>query len=131
MECGRPEAAHRPAVTGQLEDQTAVLGAALALWATRDNSKAQPEVTRAGHTAVEAIDAMLAALHRARAQLVGETREAQDTAAACVDALLARRRDGATRVDSESWTCRACGGQMIGHRPADDLCRDCAPGGQR
>ena len=30
-----------------------------------------------------------------------------------------------TGVDSESWTCAGCGGQMIGHRPADDLCADC------
>ena len=29
------------------------------------------------------------------------------------------------RIDSESWTCQGCGGQMIGRRPADDRCRDC------
>jgi hypothetical protein len=95
MECGRAEAGHRPAVTGQLEEQAAALGAALALWATRDDSKAQPEVTRASHAAVEAIDAMLAGLHRARQQLVGEIRQAQDAAMARADALLARYRDGA------------------------------------
>jgi hypothetical protein len=103
------------------------LGAALALWATRDDSKAQPEVTRAGHAAVEAIDAMLGELHRARQQLVGEIREHQDTGLARADALLARYRDGG--VDSEPWTCLGCGGQMIGRRPADDRCRYCAPGG--
>ena len=106
-----------------------VLGAALATWATRDDSKAQPEVTRAGHTAVEAIDAMLAQLHRARQQLVGEIREHQDAGLARADALLARYRDRA--VDSESWTCAGCGGQMIGRRPSDDRCRDCTPGGAR
>jgi hypothetical protein len=34
-------------------------------------------------------------------------------------------------VDSESWTCAGCAGQMIGRRPADDRCHDCAPGGAR
>jgi hypothetical protein len=68
------------------------LGAALETWATRDDSKAQPEVTRAGHAAVEAIDAMLAELHRARAQLVTEIRQAQDAAAPRVDTMLARLR---------------------------------------
>jgi hypothetical protein len=37
-----------------------------------------------------------------------------------------------TGVDSESWTCARCGGQMIGRRPVDDLCQECladaAPG---
>jgi hypothetical protein len=34
-------------------------------------------------------------------------------------------------LDSELWTCRGCGGQMVGRRPADDRCRYCAPGGAR
>jgi hypothetical protein len=82
-------------VAARLEDKTTVLAAVLAMWVTRDDSKAQPEVTRAGHTAVEAIDAMLAELHQARQQLVGEVREHQDAAVARVDALLARHRNGA------------------------------------
>jgi hypothetical protein len=86
---------HRPAVTGQLEDELGKLDAALVTWGTRDDSKAQPEVTRAGHAAVEAIDAMLAGLHKARQQLVGEIRQHQDAALARADALLARYRDGA------------------------------------
>jgi hypothetical protein len=28
-------------------------------------------------------------------------------------------------IDSESWTCRGCGGQFIGHRPVDDTCPGC------
>jgi hypothetical protein len=82
-------------VPGRLDDHLGVLGVALATWAIRDDSKAQPELTRAGHTAVEAIDAMLAELHRARQQLVTEIRQAEDAATARVDALLARRQDGA------------------------------------
>jgi hypothetical protein len=83
-------------VAARLEDKTGELGVALAQWATRDDSKAQPEVTRAGNAAVEAIDAMLAELHRARQQLVGEIRQAEDASAVRVDALLARlHKDGA------------------------------------
>jgi hypothetical protein len=80
-------------VPGRLDDHLGVLGVALATWATRDDSRAQPEVTCAGHTAVEAIDAMLGELHRARQQLVTEIRGHQDIAAARVDALLARYQD--------------------------------------
>jgi hypothetical protein len=105
------------------------LGAALATWATRDDRKAQPEVTRAGYTAVEAIDAMLAELHRTRQQLVTEIREAQAAATARVDALLAQHRPAVRGIDSESWTCRTCGGQFIGLRRIGDICRDCETAG--
>jgi hypothetical protein len=81
-------------IPGRLRDHLGVLDVALATWATRDNDKAQPEVTRAGHAAVEAIDAMLAGLHRARQQLVIEIRQHQDAGLARVDALLARHQDG-------------------------------------
>jgi hypothetical protein len=33
-------------------------------------------------------------------------------------------------IDSEAWTCRGCGGQMIGDRGPNDLCRDCARAGR-
>ncbi len=124
-----PESRRLVDVPGRLDDHLGVLGVALATWATRDDRKAQPEVTRTGHTAVEAIDAMLAELHRARQQLVTEIRQAQDAAAARVDALLAQHPGGARGIDSESWTCLGCGGQFIGRRPADDFCRDCETAG--
>jgi hypothetical protein len=79
-------------VPGRLGVHLGRLDAALATWATRDDSKAQPEVTRAGHTAVEAIDTMLAELHWARQQLVAEVRQHQDAAMARVDALLQRSK---------------------------------------
>lgn len=82
-----------PDPLARLDGHLGVLGAALAVWATRDDSKAQPGVSEAGHTAVEAIDAMLAELHRARQRLVGEVRQHQDAAMARVDALLGRDRD--------------------------------------
>ena len=31
-----------------------------------------------------------------------------------------------TAVDSQNWTCRGCQGPMIGKRPADNLCLECA-----
>jgi hypothetical protein len=34
----------------------------------------------------------------------------------------------ASRLDSELWTCRSCGGQFMGRRSADDRCRYCAGG---
>jgi hypothetical protein len=81
-----------PDPLARLDGRLGALGAALALWATRDDSKAQPEIRQAANTAMDAIDAMLAELHRARQQLVGEIREHEDAAAARVDAMLARLR---------------------------------------
>ncbi len=42
---------------------------------------------------------------------------------AAYDEATAGRRAG---IDSESWTCRGCGGPMIGHRPPDDRCCECS-----
>jgi hypothetical protein len=49
---------------------------------------------RAASDAVDAIDTAVAALHRIRATLIGQIREADDRTAERVDALLARPRDG-------------------------------------
>jgi hypothetical protein len=35
------------------------------------------------------------------------------------------RASGRPALDSESWTCAGCGGQMIGGRPPGDRCRGC------
>ena len=77
---------------------------------------------------MRSIDRMLAELHRLRAQLMDEIRDSDDAAAARVDAMLARYRDGARRpvLDSELWICLGCGGQMVGRRVDSDRCRDCA-----
>jgi hypothetical protein len=79
-------------VAGRLEDLAGVLAAALATWATRDDSKAQPEVREAANTAVDAIDGMLRELHKARAALVSEIRDSDDAAEVRARALLARLR---------------------------------------
>ena len=84
-------------VPGDFDAHLGRLARELTTWVTRDDSKAQPEVTRAGHTAVEAIDAMLAGLYRARQQLVGEIRQHQDAGIARVDAMLAKHRHGGAR----------------------------------
>jgi hypothetical protein len=68
------------------------LAQALALWATRDNGKAQPEVRQAANTAVDAIDAMLRELHSVRSRVVAEIRQADDAAIARADELLASLR---------------------------------------
>jgi hypothetical protein len=49
---------------------------------------------------------------------------------AVVASLIARAAEPMPGVDSESWTCASCGGQMIGQRPADDCCQDCSPAQQ-
>jgi hypothetical protein len=79
-------------VPGRIEDLAGVLGVALARWATRDDSKAQPEIRQAANTAMDAIDGMVYELQRAGQQLAAEIRESDDAAAVRADALLARLR---------------------------------------
>jgi hypothetical protein len=76
----------------RLDAMTGVIGVAVAQWAIRDDTKAQPEIRQAANTAVAAIDDMLTALHKARQQLVTEIRAADDANAARVDAMLAEYR---------------------------------------
>lgn len=87
------------AVPGQIKARAATLGTALAAWATRDDTKAQPGVREAANTAMTALDAMLAVLHAARSQLVSEIRVSDDATMARTTTLLARlraeREDGA------------------------------------
>ena len=80
-----------------LHDQIAILGVALARWAERDDTTAQPEVRQAANTAMDAIDAMLARLYAARSALVTEIRQSDDAAAARGDTLRARIRQDRTR----------------------------------
>ena len=87
-----PESRRLVDVPGRLDDHLGVLGVALAAWATRDDSKAQPEIRQAANTAMDAIDAMLAELHRAQEQLVAEIRQSDDATTARVHAMLARLR---------------------------------------
>ena len=68
------------------------LGPWLAIWQARREPDAHAR--RCASQTVGAIDATLAGLHGIRARLVTETREADDQAAARVDELLARTRDG-------------------------------------
>ena len=81
---------------GKLEDPMGVMAVALAQWETRDDARPQPEIREAANTAVDSIDKMLLELHQMRARLVSEIRQADDAAAARVDAMLASR-SGNTR----------------------------------
>jgi len=78
-------------VHAKLEDPVGVLAIALGQWEDRDDTRPQPEVRRAANTAMDTIDAMLAALHAMRSRLVSEIRTSDDATAARVDALLAER----------------------------------------
>ena len=79
-------------MSAELRGHLAALEAALELWAERDDAIPQPEVTRAGHAAVDAIDALTRELFQIRQRLVGEIRVSQDAGAARADALVARLR---------------------------------------
>jgi hypothetical protein len=81
--------------TSRLDEHNGVLGVALAQWAARDDTKAEPEVRRAANTAMDAIDAMLRELHALRSRLVGEIRESDDIGTARVDAMLSASRAAA------------------------------------
>ena len=69
-----------PDPIARLDGHLGDFGAALAVWATRDDGKAQPEVTQAGHAAVDAIDAMVAELRRLLGQVPAVLAERQDDA---------------------------------------------------
>jgi hypothetical protein len=77
-------------VVTDVRERVEDLSAALALWALRDDAKAQPTVRRAANDAVSAIDAAVRDLHLVRARLLGEIRHRDDATAARVDALLGR-----------------------------------------
>ncbi len=64
----------------------------LAIWSARDDSKPDAHARRSANDAMDAIDAALAELHRVRAALADEMREADDATAARVDAILASPR---------------------------------------
>jgi hypothetical protein len=90
LTCDKIPAGRR--ATGRLGDQLGVLGAALAQWAARDDSRAQPAIRRAANTAMDALDSMLAELYALRSRLVGEVGESDRLAAERVDAMLAARK---------------------------------------
>ena len=69
------------------------LEAALALWATRDDTKAQPDIRQAANDAIDAIDGALRELHGIRAELLGEVRESDDATTARAEELLRRIRE--------------------------------------
>jgi len=76
------------AVSASVDD----LGAWLAIWSARREPDAHAR--RCASDAVDAIDAALIELHGIRARLITDIRRADDQAAARVDALLTRTRDG-------------------------------------
>ena len=81
---------------GRLGDDgyNGVLAVSLAQWMARSDDKPDADARRAGSTAMDMIDAMLAELHQLRARLVSEIRVSDDQTAARVDAMLARCKEG-------------------------------------
>ena len=76
-----------------IPDVTLTFTIALAMWAARDETRADPHARRAANTAMRAIDAMLAGLYELRSRLLGEIRESDDATAVRVDELLARCKE--------------------------------------
>jgi hypothetical protein len=74
-----------------IHDSVDSLGPWLAIWEHRAEPDAHAR--RCASDAIAAIDAALAALHRIRARLITETRQADDQAADRADRLLARLRE--------------------------------------
>ncbi|HMH92743.1 MAG TPA: hypothetical protein VK586_16860 [Streptosporangiaceae bacterium] len=83
---------HPDGPAARLAELAGQLGASLTTWAARDDTRPQPGVRQAANTAIDAMDAMLAELHRARQQLVGEMRESDDAAMERSARLLAAGR---------------------------------------
>lgn len=71
------------------------IGAYLAMWAIRDDSKPCPDARRAANSAMDAIDRALAELHALRSRLVSDIRQSDDAAMARTAAMLAERAGGA------------------------------------
>ncbi|MGH3171001.1 MAG: hypothetical protein ACRDN0_34665 [Trebonia sp.] len=70
-------------------DTAGDIGAHLALWSMRDDSRPCAAARRAANDAMDAIDTALRELHALRARLVGDIRDSDDAAIARVDAMLA------------------------------------------
>jgi hypothetical protein len=93
-----PRRDQEAAVTGYDSAVSALRGhlgeleTALALWAARDDTKAQPGVRQAANDAVDAVDAALRELHGLRSRLIPEIRSADDAAMARTEELLRRLR---------------------------------------
>ena len=78
------------ALRGHVDD----LGAWLAIWGARDDSRPDAHARRCASDAVGAIDDAIRELHALRARLLSEIRARDDASAAPADALLERlRRD--------------------------------------
>jgi hypothetical protein len=80
------------AVRGHVDE----LASALVAWATRDDTKAQPEIRQAANDAMDAIDGALRELHGIRS-MVGEIRDSDDAGVAWADELLRRIREERAR----------------------------------
>jgi hypothetical protein len=113
-----------------LHDQIGILGVALAWWAERDDTTAQSEVRQATTTAAAAIDALLARLYAARSALLTQIRQSDDAAAARGDAPLTRiRQHGIPREFARGHRGRAHRGPAA-RRLGHVVGATCAPGRQ-
>ena len=89
-------------------DHADALTAALATWSGRAHDRPDPAARRAANDAMDAVDGMLATLHRLRAALITDIRASDDATARRADALLAEGVGGRGSTGKRPWT--PCGG---------------------
>lgn len=87
---------------------------ALAIWEARDDTRADAHVRRAESGAVDAIDAMLRALHAIRGRLITEIRASDDATAVRVDKLLAESADATATLSDQASQGSAGPGKTAG-----------------
>jgi len=104
---------------GVIRDAAEDLGVYLAIWSMRDDGKPDAQARRAANDAMDAIDRALRELHALRERLVGDIRQADDAAAARVDAMLAERRAAeiSRAPGSLSWTLSGDGTEWRAQLP--------------
>jgi hypothetical protein len=84
------------AVVEAIRKQAGDLGAALATWHARNDTRPCPAARHAANDAMDAIDGTLAGMHALRRSLVSEIRASDNAGAIRADELLARSRPGAS-----------------------------------
>jgi hypothetical protein len=95
------------------------LAVALAIWEARDDIRADAHARRAASGAVDAIDAMLRALHAIRERLITEIRASDDATAVRVDKLLAESADAMTTSSDQASQRSAGPGETAGRSAAN------------
>ena len=97
-----------------LRNNVEVLAISLAIWGARDDTRPDAHARRAANDAMNAVDAMLQALHALRQSLVSDIRNSDDRSAERADKLLARTDDAMTSSRDQAFPEPAGPGETEG-----------------